>query len=330
MDKLSTMTTFCKVVQLSSFTAAGEELGLSRAMVSRHVSELEAHFGLRLLNRTTRSVSTTEAGQRYFELCTRILDEIRFGEETISSIRDDIEGNISIIAPKWIGGFDLSQALTEFCRENPKIRISMHVGEQSIKTHDFLERGFDICIQSSQMRDSEVTIRKLGEIRYILAASAEYLGGRGVPAEPRDLLQHDCLIQPNEPIWHFSKPVEASIKVPARFSCNSFLALCTAAVGGLGVTLLPEAVAMPDLNAGILQPVLPDFELEHKPLFAAYAPKRALPRKVRVLVDFLSDWYHESVEKPGHQSLFADIYQTARLQTAQNERLSFGNGADVL
>ena len=317
MDKLATMATFCKVVRLSSFTAAGEELGLSRGMVSRHVSDLETHFGIRLLNRTTRSVSTTEAGQRYFELCTRILDEIRFGEEKISAIRNEIEGNISIIAPKWIGGFDLSQALTDFCREHPKIKINMHVGEQSVKTHDFLERGFDICIQNTHMRDSEVTVRKIGEIQYILAASGDYLAANGTPRTPQDLMQHDCLIQPSEPIWHFSDPVAASIKVPVRFSCNSFLSLCTAAVGGLGIALLPKAVAMPDLSAGILRETLPECRLENRPIYAAYAPKGSLPRKVRTLIEFLSKWYRDNPFGQARPLPFAEIYQTTRMNTLQ-------------
>ena len=165
MDRLGTMVTFSKVVKLASFTAAGEELGISRAMVSRHIGDLEAYFGVRLLNRTTRSVTPTEAGEQYYAFCSRVLADIRAGEEAITSLKRGIEGRIAILAPKWLGNFDISQALTDFCKQNPMISIQLTVGGISEKPHDFLERGFDLCIQGKTMRNSRRHGQKGGRDR---------------------------------------------------------------------------------------------------------------------------------------------------------------------
>ena len=145
MDRLLAMTTFTKVVQHSSFTIAGTELGISRSLVSRHISELEASLGVSLLTRTPRSVMLTEAGQHYYEFCSRVISEIRTEEEAIKSIKGDVEGKVSIIAPRWIGNLDIAEALAEFAKQNPKVTIQLAIGGVTTKTYDFLERRFDVA-----------------------------------------------------------------------------------------------------------------------------------------------------------------------------------------
>lgn len=290
MDRLATMATFAKVAKYSSFTAAAEELGISRALVSRHVTDLEAHFGVRLLNRTTRSVTPTEAGQRYYEMCLRVLSELRSGEDAISTIKSDVAGNIAVLCPKLIGNFDISEALTEFSVLNPKIRIQLHIGEISANPYDFLDKGYDICIQPNNIRDSDIMVKKIGEIGYALVAAPSYLAARGEPQTYKDLLDHDCLTQPGEPIWHVLDGEKVSLRVQSRFSSNSFLSLCTAAVGGLGIVMLPRRVAASDIERGALRQILPDVQLESRPLYAAYAPGGDVPKKVRVLITYLAEW----------------------------------------
>lgn len=291
MDKLTTMTTFAKVVKYSSFTAAAEDLGISRALVSRHIIDLEAHFGVRLLHRTTRSVTPTEAGIRYAELCNRVLSEIRAGEERISAIKTNIEGDVSILCPNWVGNFDISQALVDFCQDNPDIKIHLNIGEVSGNPHEFLRRGFDVCIQPDEMRDSDVMVKRIGEIEYILVASPAYLSARGEPTTIGELGDHDCLTKLSESVWHFKGNEQVLFKTPSRYASNSFLSLCTAAVGGLGIALVPRRVAVMDMRDGNLKQVLCDKALESRPIYAAFAPGGEVPRKVRVMIDFLSEWF---------------------------------------
>ena len=262
MDKLTSMTTFAKVLNYSSFTAAAADLGISRALVSRQITELETYFGVRLLNRTTRSVTPTEAGLRFYELCNRVLSELRVGEESIAAIKKSVEGDISILCPNWVGNFDISQAVVDFAKKNPKINIQLNIGEVSGNPHEFLSRGYDVCIQPDAIRDSDIMVKKIGEIEYLLAASPDYLAARGEPLDIADLAHHDCLPKRSETAWCFKDGQRFLLKASPRFSSTSYLTLCTAAVNGLGVALLPRRVAGMDFRDGNLRQVLPDFPLE--------------------------------------------------------------------
>jgi DNA-binding transcriptional LysR family regulator len=307
------MITFDRVVKYGSFTAAADELGLSRAVVSRHVVDLEEHFGLRLLNRTTRSVTPTEAGQNYHDLCRRVLSEIRKGEESLAAIKGDIEGEISMLCPVWIGNFDISKAVVDFCRDYPKIEVKMHIGEVSPNPHEFLTKGYDICIHPNDMRDSEVIAKKIGEIDYILVASPEYIAQRGQPSELKHLLEHDCLVNISEPYWSFKGGERISIRVTSRFSSNSFFSLCTASLSGLGIAMLPRKVAMMEIAAGRLCPVLPHLALEAKPVYAAYAPGGSMPRKVRALITHLTNWFAEHAKAPDRKGQVVELFSEGRL-----------------
>jgi DNA-binding transcriptional LysR family regulator len=310
------MTTFTKVVDYSSFSAAAEELGISRALVSRHITDLENYFGVRLLNRTTRSVTPTEVGLRYHELCKRTLSELRIGENAITSMKNNIEGNISIVCPKWVGNFDMSDAAVDFCLANPKISIQLHVGEISLNPHEFLNRGFDVCIQPRRIRDSDIMVKKIGAIAYVLAASPEYLATRGEPGTIAELADHDCLTKIAESHWVFESGSRIALAQP-RFASNSFFTLCTAAVRGLGIAMLPRRVATLDLARGKLRQVLPATALEEAPLYAAYAPGGNVPRKVRALVDFLGIWFKNRAQVPDETGGTIQIFNDARGATAE-------------
>lgn len=312
MDRLVTMTTFTKVVDYSSFTAAADDLGISRALVSRHITDLEAYFGVRLLNRTTRSVTPSEAGLRYYDVCKRVLGELSAGENEIKAIKENIAGNISIVCPKWVGNFDISDACVDFCREHPEITIQLHVGEISLNPHEFLSRGYDVCIQPRRVRDSDVMVKKIGGIAYVLVASPGYLAQHGEPRTIEELAEHDCLTKISESQWVFNDGARVSLKQPPRFASNSFFSLCTAAVKDLGIAMLPYRVATLDLTRGNLKQVLPSLELEEAPLYAAYAPGGNVPRKVRALVTFLGIWFKNRA--PDAYGGTIQIFNDARYQ----------------
>lgn len=293
MDRLLTMTTFARVVKFASFTAAAEDLGISRTLVSRQIADLEGHLGVRLLNRTTRSVTPTQAGLRYNELCTRVLGEIRSGEEEITAIKNEIEGEISILCPIWIGSFGVSEATAEFCAANPNVALRLHFAEPSANPHEFLDAGYDLCIQPNRMRDSTIKVKKIGEIDFAFVASPAYLAERGRPESVRDLAGHDCIVKTTDAHWAFVSGERFSPRSPVRYSTNSVFSLCTAAVAGLGLAVLPDRIAARDLAAGNLALVLPGERIESRPLYVAYGPGGDLTRRVRALITYLATWFHE-------------------------------------
>lgn len=292
MDRLQTMMTFVRVVQADSFSAAGAQLGVSRALVSRHIADLEAHVGVRLLNRTTRSVGVTEAGRRYFEVCEQVLASLRDIDEAVQHLNGDMEGHLSVLSPKWIGYLDVNTAIIDFCRLYPKLHVHVALGGVSSRTHDFLAKGHDVVFHTRPIRDSMVKVKKVAEIAFALVASADYLAARGLPATAHDLREHDCLVQTTDPVWHIGEGAEEMrFKPVPRLSANSFGTLQQGAEAGLGIALMPVRVVREGLVSGRLQQILPGCYIANRPLYAGFAPGGNLPRKVRALVDFMSDWF---------------------------------------
>lgn len=292
MDRLMTMTSFTKVVQCGSFTVAASDLGISRALVSRYIADLETHLGFRLLNRTTRYVKATEQGQNYYEFCNRILGEIRDKEESLARVGKVIEGRISVLCSKWVGYEDVSDALTNFCAQNPRVNCDLTLGHSSTKTHSFLEHGHDIAIFTRKVPDSRVKIKRLADINFVLAASPDYLRKHGIPKNPQELRQHACLVQTHDSAWRFKKGEEVlPLKSNVRFTSNTYAILCKAAALNLGIALLPSRLAMPRVHKGELQLLMENYEPEERPLYAGFAPAGAMPQKVRSLLTFLSEWF---------------------------------------
>ncbi|MGW4025419.1 LysR family transcriptional regulator, partial [Streptomyces sp. NPDC005009] len=201
MDRLLLMHSFVTVAQVGSFSGAAKKLGSSGSLVSRHVAELERQIGVRLVNRTARSVSLTEPGQRYADFATRILDEIEAEDASISQLHDRAEGTLSIICPKWIGSLDLGDAIAAFSAEHPKIQVRFELGGMSDRTYDFLDSGFDVAFHTRDLRDSSVRLKKIASLPFVLCASEEYIARRGGLDHPNDIAAHDCLVHVNDPVW---------------------------------------------------------------------------------------------------------------------------------
>src|SRR5262245_18781705 len=150
------MATFVEVVKSASFTTAARSRGISRALVSRQIADLEKHLGVNLLTRTTRSLKLTEAGREYYEFCNRILSEIGSAEESIAGRTKAVEGTLSIIAPKWVGTLDLPDAIVDFCKAHPHIVPDLTLGGMNPKTYDFIDQGFDVAIHTRPIRNSRI------------------------------------------------------------------------------------------------------------------------------------------------------------------------------
>lgn len=296
MDRMLLMRSFVTVAQLGSFSGAARALSSSGSLVSRHVAELERQVGVRLVNRTARSVSLTETGLRYAEFAARILGEIEAEDASIAHLHDRAEGSLSIISPKWIGSLDLGDAIAAFSAAHPKIAVRFEMGGMSDRTYEFLDSGFDVALHTRNLRDSSVHLKKIASLPFVLCASKEYVDRHGTLDHPNDLAGHDCLVHVNEPVWrlgHGSTSTLHKIRNVA-YSSNSYIALQKAAVHGRGIALLPQRSAYEDLVSGTLQTVLPGNTVPERPLYAIYGPGRPTPRKVTVLLEFLGGWFKDN------------------------------------
>jgi DNA-binding transcriptional LysR family regulator len=295
MDRFTIMKSFVAVVRHESFAGAARALGISRALVSRHIADLEEQVGIRLVNRTTRSVSLTEAGKKYLEFAQRILAEIAQEDAAMTSLRENAEGELAIVSPKWIGSLDLGDAVASFAVDHPKIHVRLELGGMSERTYDFIEEGYDIAFHTKQLRNSSIIVKKIAPLEFMLCASPTYLAEHGSPTAPPDLANHDTLVHLNEPVWHFTRSGKKVIFKPHRvvFSSNTYLVLQKATMRAMGIALLPVRSVYRDIQSGQLVPILSEYSVPQRPLYAAYAPNRQLVRKVRVFVDFIAEWFKE-------------------------------------
>ncbi|MCZ9341976.1 LysR substrate-binding domain-containing protein, partial [Streptomyces sp. TRM76130] len=227
-------------------------------------------MGVRLVNRTARSVSLTEPGRRYAEFAARILDEIEAEDAGIAQLHDRAEGTLSVICPKWIGSLDLGDAIAAFSAAHPKIHIRFELGGMSDRTYDFLDSGFDIAFHTRDLRDSSVRLKKISSLPFVLCASGEYLERHGNLAHPNDLAHHDCLVHVNDPVWRIGHGHASTLHKIRNivFSSNSYIALQKAAVHGRGLALLPQRPVQDDIAAGALQVLLPELAVPDRPLYA--------------------------------------------------------------
>ncbi|MFD7734531.1 LysR family transcriptional regulator [Kitasatospora phosalacinea] len=293
MDRMSLMQSFVTVARSGSFSGAARTLNFSGSLVSRHVAELERQLGVRLVNRTARSISLTEAGARYAEFAARILKEIETEWASISHLHDRAEGTLSVIAPAWLGGLDLGDAMAAFAIAHPRISVRFELGGLSDRIHDFLDSGFDVALHARDLRDSSVRLKRVAALPFVLCASEDYLARHGTPDHPDDLADHGCLVHADEPQWRLGR---GSAATPFRvrnvvYTSNSYLALQKAVVHGRGIALLPRMAVQDDLLSGDLRPLLTRFGVPERPLNAVYGPGAAAPRKVTVFLEFLTAWF---------------------------------------
>lgn len=296
MDRFRTMESFVRVVRAGSFTIAANQLGLSRALVSRHVNDLEQRLGVRLLNRSTRSLSLTEEGQSYLDFCEQLFRDIESRERLIVRTRTEAVGTLKVTAPKSFGVMHLADAAVAFAMEQPKLRFSLVLEDVSFRMGQFGEKGLDLALRITSVRNASYVEESITPLDWVVCASPEYLAREGRPGKPSDLTNHACLVHvnvlPSDHIWRFEGPAgNQSIKVSGAFMSNSALALRKAALASLGIALVPRYTVVDDLASGLLVAVLPRYRTTARPLLAVYPRTPAVPQKVRIFIDFLKDWF---------------------------------------
>ncbi|MGE0653227.1 MAG: LysR family transcriptional regulator [Alphaproteobacteria bacterium] len=294
MDSLKAMQAFTAVVRGRSYAAAADSLGVSRAVVTKYVMQLENHLGARLLNRTTRRVSTTEVGEEYFSFCTRVLAEIRDAEAAIGLRQREAEGMLKIMAPKSFGSLYLGKVVADFSRLHPNIGVSLLLTDLSLRSVDLVEQGFDLGIRLTAPADSSLVSRRLCGIRWVLCAAPVYLAAKGAPTEPGDLKDRACLLHyrsltvPTAATWTFLKDGHSfPVRLKGNHVINSVMALRQAALEGSGLALLPTYCVGADLHSGELVRVMDSYEVAEEQVSVIFPHRNLLPMKSRLMIDFL-------------------------------------------
>lgn len=297
MDQFSALKAFCRVVEAGSFSAAAAEINVSHTVMSKQVRQLETQLGAQLLNRTTRRLALTEAGQTYYERARRILDELHDAGLAVSRHHAVPRGTLRINAPMAFGTLDMGRWLPAFMARYSELKVDLVCNDRFV---DLIEEGFDVAVRlARELPDSSLVARKLTTTATMLVASPDYLMRCGAPACPEDLASHNCLTytlvpKPNE--WTLTSPTgeRTTVTVSGSFQSNTGIALRSAALAGTGIATSASFIVYGDLVRGDLVPVLPDYRLAPRDIYAVYPHNRHLSPKVRAFVDFASEVYRSS------------------------------------
>lgn len=290
MTNLGDLEIFSRVATTGSMSAAGRALGLSPAVVSKRIKRLEERLGTRLLQRTTRQVSLTEAGHGFHERILGILAGIEEAEAFVSGRAGTMRGVLRISAPTSFGRMHVAPHLMPFMEANPELTVNL------VLTDDFSDivgEAFDLAIRIGELEDSSLVARRLAPVRRVLTASPAYLKRRGAPRTIADLAQHTCLPPHSQDVWRLEGPEGAVTYRPqGALITNSSEVVREAVTAGMGIALRSTWDIGPELRDGRLVQVLPQYEGSRNVVLSAiYASRQFLPAKVRVFIDYLADLY---------------------------------------
>ncbi len=288
MDRIEGLRSFVKVVELGSFSEAGRALRLSRSAVSKHIGDLEAELGVQLLNRTTRHVAPTDAGQAYYERVVVILADLDAADSAVADQQASPRGLLRVNAPMSFGTLLLGPAIADFMALYPELRLQLTLSDAQI---DPVQEGLDVTLRIAELEASSLIARKIMPIERVICAAPAYLDKHGMPQHPSELRDHACLTYGflstgNQ--WKLSgRDGDHWIQPSWTLCANNAEVLRDAAIGGRGIALLPTFLAAEALAAGRLKTFLTDYEAPPLALYAVYPPTRALALKVRLFIDFL-------------------------------------------
>lgn len=293
MDKLKSLMIFMRSAQHGSFSEAARQLGMAPSAVSRAVLRLEDELGVRLLQRTTRSLTLTEDGNRFYQRCQQILSDLEEAELEVKQSQSVPFGTLRLDLSFTFGKLHIAPALLQFAAQYPKLKLNVSFNDRLL---DLIEEGIDATVRIGMSSDSSLIMHHLATARYITCASPQYLAQHGTPTTPTDLLQHRCVnfIFPQtrrEYHWKFEqagKAIDLAVDSYLRFD-NSEVIL-EAVIGGAGVVQLPKFIAAIAIARGNLQPILQSYAPQAGlPIAVLYPQRRYLSAKVRVFVEFMTE-----------------------------------------
>ncbi|MBT2304772.1 LysR family transcriptional regulator [Variovorax paradoxus] len=288
MDSLDLIKTFREVAVHGSFSRAASKLDMSKATVSKYVAELETRFGVRLLNRSTRSVSLTDAGALLLERSKPVMEMVELTQAELQEHVSRPTGRLRISAPHGMGQGDLPKLLAQFMGYYPEVSLSLHLSNRTV---DMAEEAIDLALRFGPIADDNLIVRKLTPVKLVVCASPRYWKNHGMPAHPADLSQHEALTHSKlgpHPRWRFEVdggPLDVPVK--SRMDSTEGAPLIQVALLGFGVLYLPALLVQPHIDHGELVPVLQDFVRNDMWLSAAYLQRRHNSAALRALLDFL-------------------------------------------
>jgi DNA-binding transcriptional LysR family regulator len=289
MDELEVFVT---VVEAQGFSAAAKRLDSTPAAVSRRIKALEQRLGVRLLQRTTRTLKLTEAGELYFREVSRLLGDLRAVEEQLEQVTGQASGELRIVAPMSFGQRRLAPVVVRFALMHPKLRVTLRLEDRET---DIVAEGIDLAVRIAYPSDSSLVSRPIASVPRYFCASPGYLARRGTPQAPRDLLRHDCLhynVISEREEWTFGGTEgDETIAMKGVFCSNNGEVLAEAAIQGLGITLLPDFIVEDALAEGRLVRVLEGRERVPLTLSVLYPSRQHVPAKTRLFIDYMVEQF---------------------------------------
>jgi LysR family transcriptional regulator for bpeEF and oprC len=290
MRDLNALATFVAVVNSNSFSLAAERRDISKALVSKHIQELEASVGTKLLNRSTRKLGLTQAGEQFYTRCARLVADAEDAIHDLENMSRSAHGLIRVSTAIAFGRLHLLPAIADFLRENPSVQIDITLSDRFA---DLVSSSVDVVVRmADEPRLNNLVARKLAPVMQVLAASPAYLESVGPLRSPADLLRCNCLLYAGvgNREWRLCGPEDQHlIKVSGNFRANTGDGIAEAALAGLGVAMMPTFIAGRYLETGELTQVLPTYRLPERTLYAAFLPDRNLPARIRTFVRFLTE-----------------------------------------
>ena len=287
MDTIETLRTFVRVVETGSLSAVAREMSASQSTVSRQITQLEEHFGVRLFHRTTRHLSLTDDGANLHEHAMNVLDMVEGMETALGEHKSLPSGHVRVATPVSLG-LILMNSVAELTARYPDLSVELVMEDNP---GDMIEQGLDLAIHSGEVVSQSLIKRSLGTVVRVAVAAPEYLALRGWPLRPSDLADHACIVHrvtPSDSEWRLIGVTKTvSVTVRGAISTNNHEAVRGAALGGLGIALLPEYQVVDDVLAGRLWRVLPEFTSEELPAYLVYPSRRHLAPRTRAVIDFL-------------------------------------------
>ncbi|MEY5098474.1 MAG: hypothetical protein RJA36_1193 [Pseudomonadota bacterium] len=291
MDRLRLIETFVRVVDSGSFSAVAREERTTQSAISKQVQALEAQIGARLLVRSTRSNSLTEAGQLFYERCLQVLDTLEEARIEVQRAEHEISGVLRVAAPVAFGRLHIVPRLPQFYARHPRIRINLQLDDGFV---DLVAAGIDVAFRVGELKDSRLVARRIGTAHRAMLASPDYLARHGEPLHPDELRRHNCLIYtglatPSE--WGFLDPQGQphSVRVDGNFESNSADAIRQATCEGLGISYSTVWIYGDDIRAGRIRPILSGFRPTPLPLNVVFQPARRPSLKVKSFVEYFAE-----------------------------------------
>jgi DNA-binding transcriptional LysR family regulator len=300
-EQLKSMVVFAQVVEQGSLSAAAKQLELSRAVISYHLKKLEQSLGVKLLNRSTRSLHLTEAGEYYYHHCRKIAEQAAAAQLQIESLNQEPQGMLKISCPVNAGLTSVVPALNQFKRLYPQIKLDLVLSDDVV---NIIQEGYDLAIRGASLKDSGLQATKLATLKTCLCASSDYLNLHGRPQTPADLANHEWVIYSTaSTTLRLTKGARTfSFKMKGSVTTNNSAVRTTFVEGGHGIGRIPLYDALPKIKAGQLETILDDYHSGEIDVYAVYPPGTANSKKMRLVIDYIKNYV---------DNLIAEINATA-------------------